>query len=76
MWCCWISPDHNPASTQRSPRFEYRAARIFKAELQTTGNFYVDHHPRQVRVGAFDSHRLGEWSMILEAKQSAATIVT
>ncbi len=20
MWCCWISPDHNPASTQRRVR--------------------------------------------------------
>ena len=31
MWCCWISPGHNLASTQqsRSARFEYRAARVF-----------------------------------------------
>lgn len=24
MWCCWISLDHNPASTQRSLRSEYQ----------------------------------------------------
>jgi hypothetical protein len=25
MWCCWISPDHNSVSIQRSARSGYRA---------------------------------------------------
>ena len=36
MWCCWISSDHNPATTQRSPRSEYRAARVFRIEAQVS----------------------------------------
>jgi hypothetical protein len=38
MWCCWISPGHNPASTQRRGRRapEYRAARVCSAEAQAS----------------------------------------
>jgi hypothetical protein len=36
MWCCWISPDHNSVSIQRSPRTGYRAAQVFKAEARVS----------------------------------------
>jgi hypothetical protein len=35
MWCCWISPDHNSVSIQRSPRSGYRAPKVFKAEARS-----------------------------------------
>jgi hypothetical protein len=38
MWCCWISPGHNPAATQwrgrRAPNIG--AARVFGAEAQVS----------------------------------------
>lgn len=30
MWCCWISPDDNSVSIQRSPRSGYRAPKSSK----------------------------------------------
>jgi hypothetical protein len=36
MWCCWISPNDNPAPTNGSPRSEFLAARVFKGEARVS----------------------------------------
>src|SRR5712692_333331 len=37
MWCCWISPDDNPVSTQRRvERSKYRTARVVRVETRVS----------------------------------------
>ena len=38
MWCCWISPDDNPASTQRLSRGapKYRAEQVIRAKARVS----------------------------------------